>query len=100
MNAVACMTRWIHRYPKIPITTDGTARITIHCGMRQRAGHAGHGLGLDDQAGGDEPDVENQHRREHERRPVEPELPPALDRLRHAEPRPLGGVQCDQQRAD
>jgi hypothetical protein len=32
-TAVACVTRWIHRYPKIPITTDGTARITIHCGM-------------------------------------------------------------------
>ena len=27
------MTRWIHRYPKIPITTAGTARIRIHCGM-------------------------------------------------------------------
>ena len=32
-TAVACITRWIHRYPKIPITTAGTARITIHCGM-------------------------------------------------------------------
>jgi hypothetical protein len=32
-TAVACITRWIHRYPKIPITTDGTAKITIHSGM-------------------------------------------------------------------
>jgi hypothetical protein len=32
-TAVACITRWIHRYPKIPTTTEGTARITIHCGM-------------------------------------------------------------------
>jgi len=30
---VACITRWIHRYPKIPITTAGTAKITIHSGM-------------------------------------------------------------------
>ena len=37
---------------------------------------------------------------EHERRPVEPELAAGLDRLRHAEPGPLGGVQGDQQRAD
>jgi len=32
-TAVACMTRWIHWYPKIPITTEGTAMITIHCGI-------------------------------------------------------------------
>jgi len=31
--AVACMTQWIHRYPKIPITTEGMTRIRIHCGM-------------------------------------------------------------------
>ena len=50
----------------------------------QPGGDAGHGLGLDDQFGGDEPDVEQQHGGEHERRPVEPELAAALDRLRHA----------------
>ncbi len=32
-TAVACITRWIQRYPKMPITAAGTARITIHCGM-------------------------------------------------------------------
>ena len=32
-TAVACMTRCIHRYPKMPITTDGTIRTRIHCGM-------------------------------------------------------------------
>ena len=99
-TAVACMTRWIHRYPKMPITTDGTIRTRIHCGMVSPRDHAGHGLGLDDQFGGDEPDVEQQHGGEHERRPVEPELAAALDRLRHAEPGSLGGVQRDEQRAD
>jgi hypothetical protein len=32
-TAVACITRWIHRYPKTPITTAGTARIPIQAGM-------------------------------------------------------------------
>ena len=36
-TAVACMTRWIHRYPKIPITTEGTASSRIHCGMLSAA---------------------------------------------------------------
>ena len=35
--AVACMTQWIHRYPKIPITTEGIARITIQAGMLSAA---------------------------------------------------------------
>ena len=66
----------------------------------QRGGDAVHGLGLDDQLGGDEPDVEQQHGGEHERGPVEPELAPALDRLRYPQPGSLGGVQRDQQRPD
>ena len=36
-TAVACMTRWIHRYPKIPMTTAGMVRITIHAGMLTEA---------------------------------------------------------------
>ena len=35
-TAVACIARWIHRYPKMPITTDGTVRSKIHCGMVSR----------------------------------------------------------------
>jgi hypothetical protein len=31
-TVVACMTQWIHRYPKIPITADGMARTTIQAG--------------------------------------------------------------------
>ena len=37
MTAVACMTWWIHRYPKIPVTTEGTARIRIQAGMLSAA---------------------------------------------------------------
>jgi len=66
----------------------------------QRAGNPGHRLGLDDQLGGNEPDVEQQDAREQERRSVEPELAPALDRLWHPEPGALGGVKRDQQRPD
>ena len=66
----------------------------------QRPGYPVHGLSLDDQLRRDETDVQQQHGREHERRPVEAELPPALDRLRHPEPGTLGRVQRDKQRPD
>jgi hypothetical protein len=46
------------------------------------------------------PDVQHEHRREHEGRAVEAELPSALDRLRDAELRALSSMQGDQQRAD
>ena len=48
---------------EIPITADGTARTTIHSGMAQRGGHPAHRLRLDDQFGGDEPDVQQPGRR-------------------------------------
>ena len=99
-TAVACMTAVDPPVAEDPDHHRGDGQDHDPRRDGQRGGHAGHGLGLDDQLGGDEPDVQQQHGREHERRPVEPELAAALDRLRHAEPRSLGGVQRDQQRAD
>jgi hypothetical protein len=57
-------------------------------------------LGLDDELRRDEPEVQQEHGEEQERRAVEAELAAALDHLRHAQLGALGRVQRDQQRAD
>jgi hypothetical protein len=59
-----------------------------------------HGLALDDELRGEEPEVQDDRRGEDQHGAVKAELPPALDHLRHAERGSLNGVEANQGEAN
>ena len=74
--------------------------MAIQAGMLIGADEQVHRIGLDDELGGEEAEVEDDRGGEHQHRAVEAELPAALDHLRNAEPRPLYRVEADQDKTD
>jgi hypothetical protein len=67
---------------------------------RHRTHHGLQALRLNNELGCDEADIQHEHAGEEERRSVEAELAAALDRLWHAELRPLGRMQRNEQGAE